>query len=1295
MLLSLTGGLLVGLAVVQRCFVVAEGETKLHEKGRCAIRGHCGKKSFFGGELPCADNGLAKEPEQKVRDKLVALCGRKWENGPVCCEDDQVSMILARLSQSILTDSKVPKIDALSSSLKLAQGIIASCPACKENFFNLFCTFTCSPDQSLFINVTEIEEVRGKLLVTELENVWSERYQSGFYNSCKDVKNGASGGKAMDFIGGGAKNYTQFLKFLGDKKLLGSPFQINFLTKPNGSIDQGMRALPETIKSCNDTDSAFRCSCIDCPAVCPELPALASENPCHIGYLPCFSFAVILTYSVGLLIFLSGILGQIACRKHRERKIERVRLLQDASPSDEEDEGDIIENAGCLTRPTRTYRLDSILDRVFNHLGRFCARFPAFTITTSLIVIGILSFGWLSFSVEQDPVKLWVSPTSAAAREKAFFDANFGPFYRAEQAFLVNDTHPNGPGSVLSYETLSWWFDVENRVKRMISLNKGLTLDNICFNPTGKACVIQSITGYFGGSFSNVDADNWQKQLRHCTESPGSSDCLPDFQQPLSPHMVLGGFEDSGDVLDARALIVTWVVNNGNPGTKVEANAIDWELSLQRVLQVVQEEAIERGLRVSFNAEISLEQELNKTTNTDARIVVISYLIMFIYASLALSSTTITWKSIFRNPANALVQSKFSLGIVGILIVLMSVSASVGLFAALGVKVTLIIAEVIPFLVLAVGVDNIFLIVHEFERVNLSHPDEELDQRIARALGRMGPSILLSASTETIAFSMGVFVGMPAVKNFAVYAAGAVLINALLQITMFISLLSLNQKRVESLRVDCFPCITVRKTTVGPIPGDQPFDHEEEGIIQLFIRKIYAPGLLTRKSRFLVLFVFSCLFAAGLALLPTLQLGLDQRIAIPSDSYLIQYFNDLYDYFGAGPPVYFVTRDVNVTARYHQQQLCGRFSTCDEYSLGFVLEQESKRPTVSYISGSAASWIDDFFYWLNPQKDCCVEDGKTCFEDRQPPWNISLIGMPEGQEFVRYANMWIQSPTTASCPLGGKAPYSNALVIDFKHVTTTATHFRASHTALRSQADFINAYASARRIANDISTRHSIDVFPYSKFYIFFDQYASIIRLTATLLGSAMAIIFILTALLLGSLATAAVVTLTVIMMVVDIMGTMAIVGVSLNAVSVVNLIICVGIGIEFCAHIARAFMFPSALLLDKAKGKFRQRTARAWVALVNVGGSVFSGITLTKLVGVCVLAFTRSKIFEIYYFRVWLALIIFAATHGLIFLPVALSFFGGEGYIDPESDGSLEEDLAARRYRSLLPDNDYDSDDY
>ena len=34
-------------------------------------------------------------------------------------------------------------------------------------------------------------------------------------------------------------------------------------------------------------------------------------------------------------------------------------------------------------------------------------------------------------------------------------------------------------------------------------------------------------------------------------------------------------------------------------------------------------------------------------------------------------------------------------------------------------------------------------------------------------------------------------------------------------------------------------------------------------------------------------------------------------------------------------------------------------------------------------------------------------------------------------------------------------------------------------------------------------------------------------------------------------------------------------------------------------------------------------------------------------------------------------------------------------GYADPGSDGGLEENLASRGYRSLLVDDDYDSDGY
>lgn len=1189
------------------------------------------------------------------------------------------------------TNTRSKQVQALKSNLGTPNTLIGSCPACKDNFFNLFCTFTCSPDQSTFVNITDAVEKNGKLLVTQLDQLISKDYGTGLYDSCKEVKFGGANSKAMDLIGGGAKNYQEMLKFLGDKKpLVGSPFQINF---PEKYDDPKLAPVDMKPKKCNDEDPDYRCVCVDCPEVCPTLPEVKDARYCHVGVLPCLSFASIFTYSVLLFAFVAFVFGHVAWKKYAQRRVERTRLLHESSHSDDEDEGGPVQTEAMRDRPTRRYRLNDQCDKIFYRLGHAAARFPGITISLSLAVVAILSAGLFRFDIEQQPAKLWVSPSSAAAQEKAYFDSNFGPFYRAEKIFLVNDTLPSGPGPVLSYDTLAWWVEVEKSVEKLVSPVYGKYLEDICFKPTGDACVVQSVTSYWY-SKGGIDRDYWEEDLRGCIKSP--VDCRPAFGQPIDPNMILGGFDD--DVMGAEAMTVTWVVNNAPEGTDAIARAIDWENALRDRLLEVQDEATERGLRLSFNTEISLQQELNKSANTDAKIIVISYVVMFIYACMALGTPL---KYIFRNPAVLLVESKVTLGLAGIVIVLMSITASLGFFSWVGLKATLIIAEVIPFIVLAVGVDNIFLIVHELERVNVSCPDQMVEERVARALGRMGPSILFSALTETVAFSIGAAVGMPAVRNFAAYAAGAVFINALLQMTMFVSFLALNQMRVEDHRCELWPWWQIKSARIhlsgsnGYTGSGRSSEIDEESYLQIFIKSIYAPLLLRKKVKIGVVAFFLGLFAAGLALLPEIKLGLDQTLAVPDGSYLIPYFNDLAQYLEIGPPLYFVTRGVDATKRDQQQEICSRFTTCESLSLTNTLELERQRPEVSYISSPTASWIDDFFMWLNPiYENCCIEEGTTCFENREPQWNTTLHGMPETEEFIHYLQKFLESPTDDECPLGGQAAYSDAVVIGEGKGSIKASHFRTAHTPLRTQDDFIQAYAAARRVAADIKERTGADVFPYSVFYIFFDQYLSIVGLTAGLLSAVVGIIFLVAAVLLGSVMTSAVVTLTVIMSVVDIMGAMAVFNVSLNAISLVNLIICVGISVEFCAHIARAFMFPSRTVMESNNNGFRGRDARAWTALVNVGGSVFSGITVTKLLGVCVLAFTRSKIFEIYYFRVWLALVIFAGIHALVFLPVALSIAGGQGYVDPESEGTAAQDLTDRRWRAIRINDHSDSEE-
>ncbi|BGP36957.1 niemann-Pick type C-related protein 1 [Rhodotorula kratochvilovae] len=1420
------------------------------------------------------------------------------------------------------------QLETLEASLAQAEPLLASCPACRNNFRRFYCAFTCSPDQSLFLAVTATQTLskdgEQREGVKRVEFSVADEFGDGFFDSCKGVKFGATNGFAMDLIGGGATDWLSFLRYMGQERALGSPFEIAFpspSSPPNASFP-APTPLSLPALSCASADPSARCACPDCPAVCATLPAVRTPSErraarCRIGRMDCFPFALCILYAAGLC----AALGAYAVREAKRRwGSERARgaiyLGAEGDAEDEEGydvpprsaaaaaedarrntwarlrhrlsavgwarpsrleagEADVAPlseesvrsgsgvigsvgglvgagsiaseleggrarsgsgstpSAGASRRSLqlsgassssapgaalslrdppldrahtpdggdgsalqpRSYALNTYLARAFHALGLSCARRPALTLALGLAACAVAHLGWARFAVEREPVALWVPKGSAVAREKARFDEAFGPFYRTEQLFFAR-VEGGGDAPVFDWDTLEWLVRVEDDIRALRSADGAITLADVCFAPTSESgtassaeeCVVQSPLGYFSNSLASLSPDTWAGALDACASSPAA--CLPPFGQPLNPALVLSRAGGAGaPAHTARAAIVTYVVRNSLDAGDV-SRAEAWEASLGAYLRALSAPggaAAQRGVKVSWSVGTSLEAELNAATNTDVPVVVLSYLVMFLYVAVALggSASALARAAVraagivgaagrrgarwvarrarggavklttgegehfaARSGADSagklgasvrkrlFVDSKFLLGLWGIVIVLLSVSTSVALCSAAGVKVTLIIAEVIPFLVLAIGVDNVFLLSHELDRQNTRsyrHSDGALllpgdddsassdlflsvEERIARTLARVGPSILLSASCETVAFALGALVGMPAVRNFAIYAAGAVVVNALLQVTVFISLMTLDLHRVEANRVDCFPCF---KLPVSPPLDTAP--PSSESVLARFVRTMYAPNLVRKPVKFLVLALFSGLFVLSWIGARHIDLGLDQRLALPSSSYLVDYFNSVDAYLDVGPPVYFVAEGRNVTALANVQRFCSRFSACEDLSLANVLEAERKRPESSYLAEPPAVWIDDFISWTNPiLEDCCRvkrrdssqfcgpndPEGacKPCFEDREPPWSTTLEGFPQGEEFMRYLEQWLSSPTDESCPLGGKAGYSSALALSEDGDGVELSHFRTYHTPLKTQDDFINAFAAARRIADDLSRRTGARVFPYSLFYVFFASYGELWATAREVLAFALGAVFLVTSLLLGSFRTGSVVAFTVFLSLVSVLGSMGAWGVSLNPLSLVNLVISIGIAVEFCAHLARAFMgaLGGGVPFHHPAAK-RDRDERAVAALEDVGASVVSGIGATKLIGIAVLGLTKSALLKTYYFKMWLALIVSSALHGLVLLPVLLSLFGGQGYAltTQDSDGGWIESSVQRRYeresRPFIDDdaNSVDSGEY
>lgn len=201
------------------------------------------------------------------------------------------------------------------------------------------------------------------------------------------------------------------------------------------------------------------------------------------------------------------------------------------------------------------------------------------------------------------------------------------------------------------------------------------------------------------------------------------------------------------------------------------------------------------------------------------------------------------------------VDSKIAVGVCGVGIVLLSVLASIGFLCLIEVRSTLIIIEVIPFLVLAVGVDNIFILVQHFNRVKLTSEelstltyDEGLQRRMFKLMAHVSPSIVLAAVAESSCFFLGALTPMPAVRVFALNAGIALLVAFVLQMLIFVPMMATDIKRHEQNRFDIFCCYKAKKNSLE----SDDLQSDKNGFLYLFFYKIYAPFLMKNIVRFIV-----------------------------------------------------------------------------------------------------------------------------------------------------------------------------------------------------------------------------------------------------------------------------------------------------------------------------------------------------------------------------------------------------------------------------------------------------------
>ncbi|XP_063512730.1 protein patched homolog 2 isoform X7 [Pongo pygmaeus] len=280
--------------------------------------------------------------------------------------------------------------------------------------------------------------------------------------------------------------------------------------------------------------------------------------------------------------------------------------------------------------------------------------------------------------------------------------------------------------------------------------------------------------------------------------------------------LLLGGMarDPQGQLLRAEALQSTFLLMSPRQLYEhfrgdYQTHDIGWsEEQASTVLQAWQrrfvqlaQEALPENASQQIHAFTSttLDDILHAFSEVSAARVVGGYLLMLAYACV----TMLRWDC---------AQSQGAVGLAGVLLVALAVASGLGLCALLGITFNAATTQVLPFLALGIGVDDVFLLAHAFTEAlpgtPLQVPTVSWQERMGECLQRTGTNVVLTSINNVAAFLMAALVPIPALRAFSLQAAIVVGCTFVAVMLVFPAILSLDLRRRHCQRLDVLCCFS-------------------------------------------------------------------------------------------------------------------------------------------------------------------------------------------------------------------------------------------------------------------------------------------------------------------------------------------------------------------------------------------------------------------------------------------------------------------------------------------------------
>ncbi|XP_034985735.1 patched domain-containing protein 3-like [Zootoca vivipara] len=594
-------------------------------------------------------------------------------------------------------------------------------------------------------------------------------------------------------------------------------------------------------------------------------------------------------------------------------------------------------------------------------------------------------------------------------------------------------------------------------------------------------------------------------------------------------------------------------------------------------------------IRVFYMSSVSKEEELEKLRNKVIPLASAAYFLTIVFSIVSCSRMDC-------------VRTKIWVAFFGVMSAGLSVVSSFGLLLFCGVPFVITAANS-PFLILGVGVDDMFILVSCWQKTQVK---KSVKDRMADTYTEAAVSVTITSLTDVLAFYIGVESTFMSIRSFCLYSGTAFVFCYIYNLTFLGAVLALNGRREESNK----HWLTFQKVMATPqdlkgpmynrccIGGfiDESTGAEIEHPMNGFFKNYYGPFLMHTWSKLFVVVLYlaylvSSSFGCGL-----LKEGISARKLAVDRSYVIPYFDLEEKYFSEyGPRVMVI---VTKSIPYWNSSVRADLENCMQSieNLPYVDKDlsESWLRTYETVAKGISSNLDD--------RSSFIGNLSALFRVQpQFVWdvNVSAMEILGSRFFVQTINI----------------------------------------TSVEEKKELLNQF---RQLAEDCK----LPLMVYHPAFIYFDQYNVIIKNTIHSVLTAAGAMLITSLLLIPNPLCSLWVTFAITSVIVGVSGFMAFWNVTLDSISMISLVICIGFSVDFSAHISYAFIASEEPRVNN----------KAVDAIYRLGYPILQGAVST-IVGLLMLSMSSTYIFRTF-FKIMFLVIVFGLVHGLVFIPVFLTFF-------------------------------------